>query len=215
MTPKIADAIQEQLVKARRDQILDAATTVFAQKGFHRATIRDVAKEAGIADGTIYNYFENKTAVLMGILERLNQSEKRAADMELGAQMEFRVFLRMYLRQRYQFISENGIEVFQILMSEVLVNRELSALYYQQVIEPNYLLTEKYVNALIETGALKPFDVKLWLRSVAGMTVGLLMLRIMGDPELQNRWDELPDLIVDMMLDGIARTQGEGHDANR
>ncbi|HVU15178.1 MAG TPA: TetR/AcrR family transcriptional regulator [Phototrophicaceae bacterium] len=207
MTPKIADAIQEQLIKARRDQILDAATTVFAQRGFHRATIRDVAKEAGIADGTIYNYFENKTAVLLGILERLNQSEKREEDMELGTHMDFRVFMRLYMRQRYEFITQNGVEVFQILMSEVLVNKELSQLYYQQVIEPNYRLMEKYMQVWIERGALKPFDVKLWMRTAAGMTVGLLMLRIMGDPELQDRWDDLPDLIVDTMLNGLARMQ--------
>ena len=215
MTPKFADAIQDQLIKARRDQILDAATTVFAEKGFHRATIRDVASTAGIADGTIYNYFENKTALLMGILNRLNQSEKRESDMEIGSHMDFRVFLRLYLRQRYEFITENGIEVFQILMSEVLVNKELSQLYYQQVIEPNYRLTEKYMNQWIEAGVLKPFDVKLWMRTMSGMVVGLLMLRIMGDPDLQTRWDDMPDLIVDMMLDGIARTQGENHDTNR
>ena len=49
------DPIQEQLIQARRDQILKAAVAVFAEKGFQKATIRDVAKMAGIADGTIYN----------------------------------------------------------------------------------------------------------------------------------------------------------------
>ena len=53
---------------ARREQILDAATTVFAAKGFHRATIKEVARAAGVADGTIYNYFENKAALLLGLL---------------------------------------------------------------------------------------------------------------------------------------------------
>lgn len=215
MTPKIADAIQEQLIKARRDQILDAATTVFARNGFHRATIRDVAKEAGIADGTIYNYFENKTALLLGILDRLNQSDMRASDMEFGSHMDFRVFLRLYLHQRYDFIIQNGLEVFQILMSEVLVNVELRDLYYKQIIEPNYLLTEKYMRQLIDEGILKSFNVSLTMRVIAGMTLGLLMLYVMGDPELHEHWEALPDLIVDTMLDGILRTQGEDHDTNR
>ena len=51
------DPIQELVKKARRNQILDAATKVFAEKGFHSTTIKDIAREAGIADGTIYNYF--------------------------------------------------------------------------------------------------------------------------------------------------------------
>jgi AcrR family transcriptional regulator len=59
------DPIQELLITARRNQILDAATKVFAEKGFHPTTIKDIAREAGIADGTIYNYFENKTATIL------------------------------------------------------------------------------------------------------------------------------------------------------
>ncbi len=57
------DPIQAQLIAARRNQILDAAAKVFAEKGFHPTTIKDIAAEAGIAHGTIYNYFENKTAL--------------------------------------------------------------------------------------------------------------------------------------------------------
>jgi len=67
------EAIQARLVAARRTQILDAATRVFASKGFNRATIRDVAQDAGVADGTIYNYFANKTDLLFGLLDRLNE----------------------------------------------------------------------------------------------------------------------------------------------
>jgi AcrR family transcriptional regulator len=44
------DPIQELLITARHNQILDAATRVFAEKGFHGATIKDIARLAGIAD---------------------------------------------------------------------------------------------------------------------------------------------------------------------
>ncbi len=44
----------------------------FAERGFHRATIHEVARATGVADGTIYTYFEHKTALLQGILDRLN-----------------------------------------------------------------------------------------------------------------------------------------------
>ena len=47
---KTPDPIQELVTAARRKQILDAATQVFAEKGFHRATIKDIARVAGIAD---------------------------------------------------------------------------------------------------------------------------------------------------------------------
>ena len=47
------DPIRRQLIEARRNQVLDAAAEAFAEKGFHRATTKDIAGKAGIAEGTI------------------------------------------------------------------------------------------------------------------------------------------------------------------
>lgn len=46
-------------------RILEAAINVFAKQGFHRSTIAQIAKEAGVADGTIYLYFKNKDDILV------------------------------------------------------------------------------------------------------------------------------------------------------
>jgi TetR/AcrR family fatty acid metabolism transcriptional regulator len=53
----------------KHDRILDAAIEVFAEKGFHNARISDIARKAGVADGTIYLYFRNKDDVLLSIFE--------------------------------------------------------------------------------------------------------------------------------------------------
>ena len=53
----------------KHELILEAAIRVFAEKGFHAARISDVAKEAGVADGTIYLYFKNKDDLLLCIFE--------------------------------------------------------------------------------------------------------------------------------------------------
>lgn len=50
-------------------RILDAAIHVFARKGFFKARIRDIAKEAGVADGTVYLYFKNKDDILIQVFE--------------------------------------------------------------------------------------------------------------------------------------------------
>jgi len=47
------------------NQILEAAVKVFAQQGFYQSTIAQIAKEAGVADGTIYLYFKNKDDILV------------------------------------------------------------------------------------------------------------------------------------------------------
>ncbi len=50
-------------------RILDAAVRVFAQKGFFKARISDIAKGAGVADGTVYLYFKNKDDILIQVFE--------------------------------------------------------------------------------------------------------------------------------------------------
>ena len=53
----------------KRNRILQAAVKVFADKGFYVARVSDVAREAGVADGTIYLYFASKGELLRGLFE--------------------------------------------------------------------------------------------------------------------------------------------------
>lgn len=53
----------------RRKQILRAAVDVFAERGFHRARVSDIAQRAGVAHGLIYHYFESKDDVLHSVFE--------------------------------------------------------------------------------------------------------------------------------------------------
>jgi AcrR family transcriptional regulator len=209
MARKKHDPIQAQLAQARRNQILDAATQVFAEKGFHRATIRDVAKAAGIADGTIYNYFENKTALLLGLLNRINETELRDQHFGQAGQGDVRAFVRGYIRQRFAVITQAGYQVFQVLLSEILVDSELRALYYQQVIAPTFALAERYFQQWAEAGIIRLRDPRLSPRAIAGMVLGLIVLRVMGDAELEARWEAVPDMVADIVLEAIIIEGGQ------
>ncbi|HEY0251971.1 MAG TPA: TetR/AcrR family transcriptional regulator [Kofleriaceae bacterium] len=57
----------------KRVRILDGAERIFAKHGFFAAKVSDVAKEAGVADGTIYLYFKNKDDLLISLFERRMQ----------------------------------------------------------------------------------------------------------------------------------------------
>jgi TetR/AcrR family fatty acid metabolism transcriptional regulator len=50
-------------------RIINAATKIFAKKGFFQAKVSEIAKEAKVADGTIYLYFENKDSILISLFE--------------------------------------------------------------------------------------------------------------------------------------------------
>lgn len=58
----------------RRQQILEAARRCFKVQGFHRTTLRDIAREFGMSVGHIYNYFSNKEAIIEALVETQTQS---------------------------------------------------------------------------------------------------------------------------------------------
>lgn len=53
--------------KPKYKQIVDAAVIVIAENGYHQAQVSKIAKEAGVADGTIYLYFKNKEEILISV----------------------------------------------------------------------------------------------------------------------------------------------------
>src|SRR5699024_4987306 len=60
------------LVIKRRKQIIKGALTLFKQKGFHRTTTREIAKESGFSIGTLYEYIRTKEDVLFLVYEAIN-----------------------------------------------------------------------------------------------------------------------------------------------
>lgn len=57
------------MAKEKEDRIREAAVTVFSREGFHNARMEAVAREAGVAVGTIYNYFASKEDLLLAIFQ--------------------------------------------------------------------------------------------------------------------------------------------------
>src|SRR3981189_119128 len=56
--------------RARRDQILSAATKCFVENGFHGSSMAELAKRAGMSVGHIYHYYESKDAIIEAIVDR-------------------------------------------------------------------------------------------------------------------------------------------------
>ncbi len=55
-------------------RIIEAGVNVFTRKGFHKATVEEVAREAGVGKGTVYTYFQNKEALFLAIInEGINE----------------------------------------------------------------------------------------------------------------------------------------------
>jgi AcrR family transcriptional regulator len=196
------DPIRQQLIAARRSQILDAATKVFAEKGFHRASTKEIAMTAGIAEGTIYNYFANKSDLVIGIMTRLAELESLDEELVEALQGDVRDFFVATFRHRMGRIQQ-GQEMLQAILPEVLVDHDLRPIFYRQYVLRIATMIEQYVEAQIELGHLRPVDVSLTVRALQSMFVGLLVLRILGDEPLRSGWDDMSEVLATLVFDGL------------
>jgi TetR/AcrR family fatty acid metabolism transcriptional regulator len=85
----------------KRARILDAAIKVFAERGFHSATVAEIARAAGVADGTIYLYFKGKDDLLLRLFDEkmteLLAEAKAALGQEPTAPGKLRRFIQLHL----------------------------------------------------------------------------------------------------------------------
>jgi AcrR family transcriptional regulator len=204
----VQDPIRLQLIEARRNQILDAAAAVFAEKGFHHTTTKDIAGKAGIAEGTIYNYFDSKDDLLIGMMARLAELETLGDELTQALQGDVRDFFVAMFRHRVESL-EQAQGILRAILPEVIANAELREHYYQRFVLRVAGLLEQYVRARIEMGHIRPVDAALATRAVQSMFVGLIIMRILGDETLREGWDDLPELLATIIFDGLRAEGGE------
>jgi len=86
----------------KRERILQAAERVFAKRGFFAARVSEIAKDAGVADGTIYLYFKNKDDLLISLFEarmhQVNDELRAQVAKEKTPLGQLRAFIRRYLQ---------------------------------------------------------------------------------------------------------------------
>ena len=186
-----------------------AATRVFAEKGFRRATTGEVARAAGVSEGTIYNYFEDKDA-LADDPRQVERDRAAGGGLRGGMAMDFRAFLEQYLRRRMSLIWENK-EVFRVVLSEILVNAEWRERYLKHVVDPTMSIAEENFRSRLEQEEMRKTEAPLAM-SAAG-AVGVLVLGLLGDEEINSRWEEVPDVLVGLPIRGPARPRGIGVDS--
>ncbi|HHL33183.1 MAG TPA: TetR/AcrR family transcriptional regulator [Desulfobulbaceae bacterium] len=106
----------DKQVSDKHRKIIKASTKVFAKKGFFNARISDIAKEAKVADGTIYLYFNNKFDILLSVFEqeigRLVEQVTALLEKEDDPRKMLEIFIRKHLAEMKK--NRNLAEVIQI-----------------------------------------------------------------------------------------------------
>jgi TetR/AcrR family transcriptional regulator, cholesterol catabolism regulator len=108
-----ASVKDERLVKKRRNQMIKGAVTLFKQKGFHRTTTREIAREAGFSIGTLYEYIRTKEDVLYLVCDSIYDEVQERLQQDLAAYQGTLESLRHGI--------ENFFRIMDDLQEEVLV----------------------------------------------------------------------------------------------
>ena len=123
-------------------QILEAAVKVFARQGFYQSTVAQIAKEAGVADGTIYLYFKNKDDILVQFFnyraKQVFESFRQAVDGAETSADKLRNLVRSHLAEFQR--DRDGAVVYQVethqnsRLAEAQI-REMSQMYRDLISE--------------------------------------------------------------------------------
>jgi TetR/AcrR family fatty acid metabolism transcriptional regulator len=108
--------LARQRQDGKHQKILEAAVKVFAQKGFFNAKVSEIAKEARVADGTIYLYFKNKDDILIHLFEEEMEKIIRGMRERLRASADPVEKLKIFIRTHLGLVESNPAmaEVIQV-----------------------------------------------------------------------------------------------------
>lgn len=102
--------------KDKRQKIIRAATKVFARHGFYHSKVSEIAREADVADGTIYLYFKNKDDLLISIFEESMDQFLTLTRSEIGKETDSLAKLRRFVHLHMTMMEKNPrlAEVIQV-----------------------------------------------------------------------------------------------------
>lgn len=193
--PRFSPSARRALTEQRKAQILTAAAKVFAAKGFERATIADIARKAGLAEGSIYNYFKNKGDLLVSIPRQVVEPpvESVSASMRMFDAAETIPPEQMLTTMAQNVISaiRQNSAVFRILVSALPSMKQATREeYLNQVVLYATGVLEGYFRNQVKQGVFrKDTHPRILARTFIGMFFPFVMLRELLQVEESGDWD--------------------------
>lgn len=195
--------------EARKEQILKAAEKVFAKKGFHEATISEVAREAGLSDATIYEYFSTKEELLFSIPR---ETTRRGMERMKGYLKFIRGAGNKIHTIIYHYLSfyQNEPDYASVVMLVLKSNRKFLETEAYQVIREGFRGILSVIEEGIDSGEFRPDTDPYLVRQMILGVIEHIVIRwlLLGKPKDILKY---ADPITDMIIDGIQnRNQTQG-----
>jgi len=197
---------KRRLVEARRRQILEAARRVFARRGFEGARISEVAKEAGVSEGTIYNYFRSKEDLLVHIPEHFAapalEPLRRASPASPG---ELESLLTQAATSIVHTMSRNADFLRVFVTALPTLTPRAKERYMQFLPLPTAEVLEQFLRAGQERGFIRPdLNAAIAARAMPGMLMIFVMFQeiLLDRPLVPFSYEEIIREVVRLFLLG-------------
>ncbi|MGE6588078.1 TetR/AcrR family transcriptional regulator [Bacillus mycoides] len=178
----------------RQMRILEAAVDMFGEKGYASTSTSEIAKRAGVAEGTIFRYYKTKKDLLFAVV--MPTLTKFAAPFFVQAFAKeifkteyesYEMLLRVIIQNRFEFAKKH-FPMIKILIQEVPFQPELKS-EIQQLIETELLVHfKKLIAKFQEEGEIIELPPSSVLRLTLSAVLGLLLTRFLLLPE--EKWDD-------------------------
>lgn len=203
---------REQEKQARYDSILDAAEKVFADKGYERTSMDDIARDANLSRALLYVYFKDKSAIQRGIMLRAGESLRQRFQAACASEQSGLAQISAIGRAYYRFYLEQP-DYFHALTQATTAMQEADSDQAEQMSGCEYATMDLMV-AAIETGLAdgslnrdrirSPLNTALYLRGALHGVIMLCQQEMSGTGPLANYpRDDLIEHTMAMLMTSI------------
>ncbi|MBL4938616.1 TetR/AcrR family transcriptional regulator [Clostridium sp. YIM B02515] len=197
----------------REEEIIEAAVKIFSEKGFSAATTSEIAKEAGIAEGTIFRYFKTKKDILRKVMIKLVEvmgerimTRRLAQIFEVNKDKDEKEVLKILLKDRFD-VAVKYWDMIKVVMTEVQYHEDLKEALIKNIIIKGKSIVELFFQQGIEKGRFRNIDTNIVIRSLIGM-MGLYVIQKQIMPDLVTvEEDKQLDIMIDLFLNGLYKRE--------
>lgn len=197
----------------RPGEILDAALTVFVEKGFAATKLDDVAVAAGISKGLLYRYFDNKAELFKDVIRQTLVTTIRDVGNRARASESAVVALDMFLEQMIAIANDaRRSAIPKLVISESGSFPELAVFYLAEVISPGLQQLAGLVERGVESGEFRKVNAELAAKSIIAPLLLSVIWRHTFARHESKRFD--PAALIrqhrDILLHGLAARNSGG-----
>ncbi|SNX54249.1 TetR/AcrR family transcriptional regulator [Thermoanaerobacterium sp. RBIITD] len=196
--------------KSTEEKIFESAVDLFCEKGFDRTTTSEIAKKAGVAEGTIFRYFKTKKDILSSIASKAmdiltNILVIKPINKIIKSNKKEEEIMYEILRDRYDIITRN-FSIIKILGTEAMTKKQLRDNIVKAIPLKAIKMGEKFYKAGFERGVFRELPPRAVVRSFVGSLFMLIAeQQFLPDDYKSKDVDKELRTIVDIYMNGIKK----------